>query len=108
MSAHFAVITEVPDPSVGGDGNLAMALEIYVDPQFNPGSDKVVPLGDFLGNPGIALRSSVFALGEIIPVDSDGREFGGIGRKPAKWFVGVDYFDDLEDAISRSRDVNGQ
>jgi hypothetical protein len=41
----------------------------------------------------------VFSLGEILILDSCGREIAGRGRKPSKWSVTYKEFDNLDDAI---------
>ena len=41
----------------------------------------------------------VFSLGEILILDSCGREVAGRGRKPSKWIVNCQEFDNLDDAI---------
>lgn len=44
-------------------------------------------------------QQRVFTLGEILILDENGREYGGHGRKPSKWFVEVTEVKSLEDAI---------
>jgi hypothetical protein len=43
--------------------------------------------------------------GEIVILGPDGREMDGPERKPDKWYVDVEVFTDLEEAIARSREV---
>ena len=45
------------------------------------------------------VKLKVFELGEILILDSYGREFGGAGRKPSKWFVEYKMFDEIDKAI---------
>jgi hypothetical protein len=56
----------------------------------------------------LGLRGKVFTLGEILFLDSGGREIVGAGRKPDKWGVVVESFGkDLEAAIAKSRVLTG-
>ena len=41
----------------------------------------------------------VFSLGEILILDVTGREVAGRNRKPSKWFVTCEEFDNLDDAV---------
>lgn len=50
----------------------------------------------------LSFRGTVFILGEILILDLDGREPHGHGRKPGKWGVTCEEFDDIESAIARS------
>lgn len=48
----------------------------------------------------------VFELGEVVILDGvDGREVCGGQRKPSKWYVEVEHFTRLSDAVKRSREV---
>lgn len=93
----FTVITRVPDPEKGEDGNLALALPIYFEL-----NGKVQALSPLTALP---LRMPVFALGEILILDDYGREYGGLGRKPSKWAVETEEFADLPAAIARAQAV---
>jgi hypothetical protein len=101
----FGVITRVPDPTRGG--NMALALA-YVEvapggpPDYMP---TLVPAGDVLGPVIIALRMPVFALGEILVCNEDGRELSGNGRKPDKWDVDTEWFTSIDDAAKRAQEV---
>ena len=48
---------------------------------------------------------SVFEEGEILIVDESGREVAGLRRKPSKWYVEYEEFEDLEKAIERAKEV---
>jgi hypothetical protein len=48
----------------------------------------------------------VFTLGEILIIDNNDRTIPD-GRKPSKWDVGCEYFDDVESAIKRAKEVYG-
>lgn len=50
------------------------------------------------------IRVPVFEEGEILVTDGS-REIGGAGRKPSKWDVDYEMFDNVEDAIKKSREV---
>jgi len=48
----------------------------------------------------------VFEEGEIIICDTDnGREICYPGRKPSKWGVDFEIFDNLDDAVKRAREI---
>lgn len=49
----------------------------------------------------ILSRMPVFAVGEILILDDDGREIAGHGRKPSKWAVTCEEFDTIEEALTR-------
>ena len=50
-------------------------------------------------------RQQVFTLGEVIICDEDGREIVGKGRKAYKWYVEVEEFLLLSEAVRRARKV---
>lgn len=86
---EYIVITSVP----GGDkvdGNLATALgQIYLEN------------GQQVGIESLALRVRVFEPGEIL-ICNGGREVAGKGRKPSKWFIEYEEFDNINDAVQRA------
>lgn len=90
---QFCVITKIPNPH-DDDGNLAAAI-VY-------GKGLTPQLQALLLIHG---RTEVFSLGEILIVNSDGREIGGNGRKPSKWNVSAEYFLTVELAIERSNAI---
>jgi hypothetical protein len=98
--AEFIVITKIPDPANPEEeearGNLALAFPLYIEQD-----DTVAPVPVMQA---MALRAPVFQLGEII-VCEHGREIGGDGRKPSKWYISYETFTNAEDAIKRSREV---
>jgi len=47
----------------------------------------------------------VFSLGEILILDNCGREIAGRGRKPSKWSVTCEEFNNLDEAIECSQKV---
>ena len=53
----------------------------------------------------ILCLSPVFELGEILIVDKRTDRTIPDGRKPSKWDVGCEYFDTIEEAIRRAREV---
>lgn len=102
---EFAVVVDVPT----GDritGNLATALDIYrvVEERRaeNEYVETVVPVPIEVG---LGLREPVFNVGEILILDRSGREVGYPGRKPSKWDVRCEFFDDLDLAVKRSKEV---
>jgi len=52
-------------------------------------------------------NAPVFRLGEILVMDGNGRTIPD-GRKPSKWFVTCEYFENIEDAKKRSKEVYEQ
>lgn len=116
MSHYFAVVTKTnEEPS----GNLASVHDLYVEvdqPSKENGYrshvenliDVAVRRGDrALLDTILCLRQPVFHVGEILILDAEtGREVGYPGRKPSKWFIRIEEFDqDLEGAIRRAREV---
>lgn len=87
----FGVITRVPDPEKD-DGNLASALVYRL-----PAEARMAVM--------LRGRVPVFDLGEILVLDENDREISGRGRKPSKWEVDCEYFDNIEAAITRARAV---
>ena len=47
----------------------------------------------------------VFTLGEVLIVDSGGREVVGAQRKPSKWYVDYEGFVTVEQAVQRAQEV---
>jgi hypothetical protein len=93
MTARFQVITRVPS---GEDisGNLAAAFELYEDRQNGRRNNPTLVQGAFL-----TFRVPVFTYGEIVIVDSGGRELTGPQRKASKWDVDYETFDSVEEAL---------
>lgn len=94
----FGVITRVPEPPDAG--NMALTIPYVVTEQPDEsngwlGRVEVARLGPAVLN----FRGPVFALGEILVLDGDGREFTGRGRKPNKWDVDCREFDDIQEAL---------
>jgi hypothetical protein len=99
----FIVITEVPPE--GHRGNLALNTEVYVDEQNDP-SAPLRRVGVAMSAPALVmLRSPVFTLGEVLICGHDERELVGSGRKPTKWGVKTEVFDNVEAAVERAREV---
>lgn len=103
---RFGVITKVCDPETGG--NLASGLgRVYLDPQAKGGGydDPHLPVGKALGQPmlDLYLQYTVFTVGELLVLDHNDRD--QMGRKPSKWDVTCEEFDNIEDAIECARQV---
>ena len=47
----------------------------------------------------------VFFLGEILILDNCGREIAGRGRKPSKWSVTCEEFNDMDEAIECAQKI---
>lgn len=101
--ATFAVVTNTK-PEGMPEGNLASMLgDLYLPKGGTQGQPYVRAIEDpqFQGL-AFHARYPVFHVGEILILDESGREFGYPGRKPSKWFIETEEFDDLDDAIRRS------
>ena len=50
------------------------------------------------------VKIPTFEMGEIVIIDAEvgGREVNGPGRKPQKWFIGYEVYDDIEHAVERA------
>ena len=96
----FGVITEVPPDD--NRGNLATAIPLFLAGDGLTTTATPAPPEMQLG-----LLSPVFALGEIMVLDSEdcGREVGGAGRKPSKWAIRCEHFHSIEAAVARAREV---
>ena len=94
MRYTIGVITSVPDP-LEDDGNLANAVPLQ------EGAD-----GKRARLLAVNLYEEVFQPGEILILDAEwGREVSGQGRKPGKWDVVCEHFDDMDTAIARALKV---
>jgi hypothetical protein len=103
---NYLVITKIPteEESKATGGNLAAVMELYKALDGQPGRhERIDPLTCVL-----VLRAPVFTLGEVLIVDGDGREMAGQGRKPSKWDVSYEEFDDPEQAVARAIEVQCQ
>ncbi len=103
----FTVVTEVPEPEEGTNMASVMGLyEVAPESEDNPYGLKVRALsGQQAMGIMLKLRRPVFILGEILLLDSFGREYAGQGRKPDKWEVKTETFDNIKDAIARAQEV---
>jgi hypothetical protein len=91
----YGVVTSTGDPRTGG--NMATPIgEIFIATGGGDGTE-CRPL-DLLSQ--MSLRAPVFTVGEVLLLDSSGREISGRGRKPSKWVVEVEYCDTLEEALT--------
>lgn len=108
----YIVITKVPPP--GDDSNLSDDIAYYFDfPESRGGRlltilDEPPPDSAERMNRGeyAEVRTQVFTLGEIIIAKPEyEREYGPHGRKPSKWHVDYAIFDNVQDAIVKSREV---
>jgi len=96
QTIHFCVITELSE-----DGNL------YDDFVVHRGENLVVG-ADLAANetPTGMVKVPCFRLGELLILDAEyGRELVGMGRKPKKWFISFELYDDFETAFHRARQV---
>jgi len=97
-TVRFAVITNVDEPETGG--NMATALgSLYVTYDNNISYRPV-------GMEALAFGLPVFTPGEILVLDTDGRELAGRGRKPSKWLVDYETFHSIDEAVARAREIS--
>lgn len=128
----YCVITKVPKPWEGDEGNLASASFAFVakDGTRYPESDLYVqnntygggkPEGEQYHKPRAVTHDDmkkafpdqddsfmmeVFTLGEICILDEPlGREVSGKQRAPRKWFIEYEEFTSLKKAVKRAREV---
>lgn len=100
------VITKIPDVDKH-DGNLCseiLVADIINDrPIFRPFRN-LENVKNKINNK-IQVKLEVFSLGEIIIINSGGREIGGIERNADKWFVSYKEFElsDIDKAVKLSR-----
>lgn len=107
-SISFGVITRVPDPP---DGNLAAILDLFYVPrpqEARPEHGYREQVERLPPTVALALRAPVFDLGEVLVLNSDGREIVGRGRKPSKWDVDCETYADVTAAVIRSWQVTGR
>lgn len=105
----FGVITRAPE---GDPDNLASVFDLWrvVEDRSaaNGWTERVEPVIED-GFRGLAtlmqLREPVFRVGELLVLDSTGREVSYPGRKPDKWNVDCEIFTDLDRAVTRAREV---
>lgn len=99
----YGVITRVPKD--GEFGNMALG-EAYVDAQAFGGSfdEPARNIVDVTKNPALALwiRVPVFRLGELLVLVADRDQFT---RKPSKWDVDCETFDNIDDTVRRVIEV---
>jgi len=104
MIWRFAVITDVGKISLCEDSswklpNLADAQLIHVDDIRILQTGEVEFAEDIHTKEGDWVKYPMFTLGEIMIVDEEGIEAPGFFRKPWKYNVKCEVFDDLDDAI---------
>jgi hypothetical protein len=119
---RFAVITEIPNDYEGNyatgeivicpdaSEHVAGANIVVNPPEFNESmfGDALVRKGgdtiDLTKKQMVFCLVPVFSLGEILIINSNDRTIPD-GRKPGKWDVECEYFDTIEDAVKRAKEV---
>jgi hypothetical protein len=119
---RFAVITEIPNDCEGNYAtgeilicpdtcNRVVGSNIVVNPpEFDESmfEDALVRKGsntiDLTKKQMVFCLIPVFRLGEILIINSYDRTIPD-GRKPSKWDVNCEYFDTIEDAVKRAKEV---
>ena len=101
----YTVITRVPDGKKMG--NLAITLDTVIEveqPSESNGWNGVYQsVVEQFGMAALSLRAPVFRLGEVIQLDANDRD--QFTRKPSKWDVETETFDDAVEAFARARQV---
>ena len=100
MSYTFAVITKVPKVREGNEYD-----QILVE-GYDKDNEEVIyhypkenERYSMFETKFVNAKLPVFHLGEILILDEFGREVSGMCRKPSKWSVEVEEFNDLQEAI---------
>jgi hypothetical protein len=101
----YGVITEVPP--LKDSGNLAVSLgEICIQTEQPSEDNGYAGRYEDVGFPAsLAIQKRVFNVGEVLILDDSGREIPYPGRKPAKWSVTCEEFDNIERAVARAQQV---
>lgn len=134
MSYVYCVITKIPKPWEGDDGNLYSASFAFTARDGTVYPDSALYVQDNVYGGGrnddevdhkpravtsedmkrafpdpeakLSFLIENFTLGEICILDEpDGREVSGRQRAPRKWCIDYEEFDDLDKAVARAREV---
>lgn len=103
MKYEFYVITHTPDLLEQGN----TCHDFLWDGYDFCNERKLVHVGTSnIGKPIGECKRAVFEVGEIVICDAiNGREVCYPGRKPIKWDVVYDLFDNLDDAVKRAQEL---
>jgi hypothetical protein len=96
---RFAVVVELHPEDLAADLGRRVHLPTGELDGGQPRFRQVEPIE------AVSLRLQNWTLGEVLLLDDDGRELDGDQRKPSKWGVRTEPFDDLDAAIARAREV---
>lgn len=103
----LAVITRVADPAKGEYGNFAWADDVYVEngraSEATGWLAPVAPAVNRLGIAALELRTPVFRVGELLVLNANDRD--QFGRKPDKWDVDLEEFDDPQEAMRKALEL---
>ena len=122
---QFAVITKIPNDYKGnyacselvinpdGDNHCVGANIIVSPPDFDEkmfadairARDEGITTIDLTKKQILMCNTPVFRLGEIMVIDLKNDRTVPDGRKPCKWDVECEYFDNIQDAVARSIEV---
>ena len=104
MNYNFYVITKTPD--LFEEGNLYDEFGYGVGNDYENSYIVVgCPSSYCEYNPDYEIKIQAFEEGEIIICDDSGREVCYPGRKPSKWDVEYEIFDNLDNAVERAREL---
>ena len=121
---RFAVITKIPNDYDGnyatgelivnpdGSSNVAGSNIIVDPPEFDKDMFSMALTRekydsiDLTKKQMIFCSIPVFRLGEILIINSNDRTIPD-GRKPGKWDVDCEYYDTIEEAVKRAKDIYG-
>lgn len=100
----YLVVTKVPSLPFTA-GNMAMTVDVYESSYDTEADERGEPkfvshIGQWRADIDTVLHSPVFFLGELIVIDADrGWEIVGKGRKPYRWDIEYEEFEEIEDAV---------
>lgn len=103
---EFCVITSIPDLLDPDGGNLCTSFMFEYYDNINKQNSYAIGLSELPAAKPVSLcHTPVFQKGEILIVDTSGREIPYPGRKPSKWYVTAEYFKNIEEAIKKAIEV---
>lgn len=105
MTIEYAVIIDNKDSFAWGEVRVDNQFLNNVSDEDRFGTSPLTALGPQGAGLALALRVPVFTKGEIL-ILRGGREMNGPMRKPDKWDVEYETFDNIFDAMDRAEAVS--